>query len=70
MTIALAGAGASYRSWNATRREVEGETEDMVAAGEGRTRFLALWGLLTSVGFACAIGFSLIGLFTVPLCGS
>ena len=41
----------------------------MVEAGKGRTRFLSLWGLMTSVGFAGAIVFSLVGLLVVPLCG-
>ena len=35
----------------------------MFEAGEGRTRFLALWGLMTSIGFLVAIVFSLVGLF-------
>jgi hypothetical protein len=69
MTVALAGAAAAYRSWQATREESTGDTEDVMEAGRGRTRFLSVWGLLTSLGFAVAIGFSLIGLFAVPLCG-
>ncbi len=69
LALALAGAATAYRSWRATRQESEGDTEDAVEAGRGRTRFLSLWGLMTSIGFAVAIGFSLIGLFAVPLCG-
>jgi hypothetical protein len=69
LAIALAGAAAAHRSWRATREESHGDTEDMMEAGHGRTRFLSLWGLMTSLGFSVAIGFSLIGLFAVPLCG-
>jgi hypothetical protein len=69
LAIALAGAAAAHRSWRATRAESYGNTEEMTEAGRGRTRFLSLWGLMTSLGFSVAIGFSLIGLFAVPLCG-
>jgi hypothetical protein len=68
--IALAGAATAYGSWRATREEASGEAHHMIEAGEGRTRFLALWGLMTSFGFLGAIVFSLVGLFAVPLCGS
>lgn len=67
--IAVSGAAVALRLWRATREEVEGGAEEMVEAGKGRTRFLALWGLMTSVGFLGAIMFSLIGLLVVPLCG-
>jgi hypothetical protein len=70
LAIAAAAAVVAYGSWRATRHEASGETSHMVEAGEGRTRFLALWGLMTSIGFFIAIVFSLIGLFLVPLCGS
>jgi hypothetical protein len=69
LAIALAGAAAAHRSWRATREESHGDTEHMMESGGGRTRFLSFWGLMTSLGFSVAIGFSLIGLFAVPLCG-
>ncbi len=68
--FALAGAVTAYASWRATREEAAGEAHHMIEAGEGRTRFLALCGLMTSLGFLGAIVFSLVGLFTVPLCGT
>jgi hypothetical protein len=69
VVIAFAGAMTAYRSWAATHAEAHGDTEDLVEAGRGRTRFLALWGLMTSLGFAVAILFSLTGPLVVPLCG-
>ncbi len=69
MIVAVAGAVVAWRLWRATREEVEGDAEDMIEAGKGRTRFLSLWGLMTSLGFAGAILFSLVGLLVVPLCG-
>jgi hypothetical protein len=67
--VAVSGAVIAWRLWRATRQEVGGNAEEMVEAGKGRTRFLALWGVLTSLGFLGAIVFSLIGLIVVPLCG-
>lgn len=40
----------------------------MLNVGEGRTRFLAVFGLLTSVLFFVAIAFNTASLFLVPLC--
>ncbi len=65
---AAAGAAVSYRSWTATRHENAGHTGHVMETGVGRTRFLALLGLLTSCGFAAAIVFDLIVLLVVPLC--
>jgi hypothetical protein len=69
LAIALIGAAMAYRLWRATRREVSDEPHEMIEAGRGRTRFLALWGLMTSLGFAGAILFGVIGSLLVPLCG-
>jgi hypothetical protein len=69
LAIALGGAAAAYRAWQATRTESSGDSEDVIEAGRGRTRFLSIWGLMTSLGFFVAIIFSLVGLFAVPLCG-
>jgi hypothetical protein len=70
LAIAIAGSVTAYSSWQATREEAFGNTSHVVEAGRGRTRFLALWALFTSLGFSLAILFSLTGLFVVPLCGS
>jgi hypothetical protein len=69
IVVATVSAAVAYRLWRATREEASGGTRAMVEAGRGRTRFLALWGLMTSLGFLGAIVFSLIGLLVVPLCG-
>jgi hypothetical protein len=69
LALALAGGLTAYRTWQTTKQEGEGDTEHLVEVGHGRTRFLSLWGLLTSLGFTIAIAFSLTGLFMVPLCG-
>jgi hypothetical protein len=68
LAVTIAAMTMSYSSWRSTRGEAAGDTRHMFEAGEGRTRFLALWGLLTAAGFIIAILFGLVGLFVVPLC--
>jgi hypothetical protein len=53
-----------------TRGAVSSRQEELVEAGEGRTRFLAVWGIWTGVWFAIAILFNTIAVFAVPTCGS
>jgi hypothetical protein len=54
----LAGGTVAYRAWRDTRGE----------AGESRTCFLALCGMLTSLGFALAILFDTAVIAGVPSC--
>jgi hypothetical protein len=75
--IVIAGSAAlvSYRAWNRKRRTVSGDIEapeqawELIQIGEGRTRFLAIWGMMTGVGFALALVFDLMSPWVVPLCG-
>lgn len=57
---ALAGGIAAYAAFRASRREAT----DV----EGRTRFLAVWGLLSSLWFLAAILFNTIASLGVPPC--
>lgn len=66
--IALAAGFVSYRAWMLTREEHHGGSEHLMEVGEGRSRFLAYSGLLTSGGFLVAIVFAASS-FWVPLCG-
>jgi hypothetical protein len=68
MVAAVAWA-AAYRSWQATRDENDGQLHRLVEIGEGRTRFLALCGVLTSLGFLVAMIFASVAILLVPLCG-
>jgi hypothetical protein len=68
IAIAAVAALLSYRSWRSERQELAGNAGGVLDIGEGRTRFLSIWGMLTSVGFLTAIAFDVLGLW-VPLCG-
>lgn len=66
--ISASGAWVAYTSWRQTRQEAEGDTHLMLSAGEGRSRFMALAGLLTSVGFLVGVLFSIPAVMFVPAC--
>lgn len=68
LVAALAGGVISWSSWRATQNEKKGGATHAIHTGEGRTRFLALWGLMSSLWFFGAIVFNTIGSIVVPLC--
>lgn len=70
IVVSLIALVVSYRSWRATRAEAHGRIEHAVEIGEGRTRFLAIWGMISSLMFLGAILFAAIASIMVPLCGS
>ena len=67
IAVAVLAAVLSWRNWRRTRDKVR-SSGPLIEIGEGRTRFLALWGLMTGVGFAVAGAFDLLALWIVPVC--
>ena len=65
---AIAGGIVSYMSWRAVRNEKEGGQRQALEIDDGRVRFMALWGIMSSLWFFIAIAFSTIASVTVPLC--
>jgi hypothetical protein len=68
LVISATAAAMAYRNWTASARELAETDSPMVETGEGRTRFLAIWGLLIGIGFFVAVGFDLVGLWILPIC--
>jgi hypothetical protein len=68
LALALAGAVVSLLVYRRTRREAEGSTRELFEHGRGRTRFLALWGMLLGAGFGAVILLNGIALIGVPAC--
>ncbi len=69
LVVCIVAGLVSYRSW----RDTYGERFDwarLIQFGEGRSRFLATWGALTSLLFAILMVVSLVSLVVVPSCGS
>jgi hypothetical protein len=70
LVLAFVGLAVSAICWRRTRGEKPGEAEHLLHVGEGRTRFLAACGVLTSLGFALAILFDTAAVVAVPSCWS
>ena len=69
LTVAAAAGGAAWRSWRASRTEHPGDHAYPLETGAGRTRFMALAGLLLSGLFLLGVVMATIPLFFVPPCG-
>jgi hypothetical protein len=70
VAIALTAVAAviGWRLLVSTSGEHDDQPGGMVDAGEGRTRFLAIWALVTSGLFLAAIVFNTINLVMLPSC--
>jgi hypothetical protein len=68
MALAIAGGLVSWRSWRLTFEEAPGSAHNLLDLGEGRTRFLAMFGILASFLFALGLLFATAAVFVVPLC--
>jgi Na+/melibiose symporter-like transporter len=66
--VCLAAFGVSRRTFNRTRDEDKGEHQHLLEVGSGRTRFLALWGMVLGAGFAVATAMTAIAFFVLPRC--
>ncbi len=69
VVAAIAAFVVSWRIYRATRSEEGGRPAGLLDEGAGRTRFMALWGLLYSAGFCVATLFSVASYIALPRCG-
>lgn len=60
LAIVVAGGIFCRYVWNRTAAEKAGGPEAALTIGEGRTRFLAACGMMSSVGFVLAVAFNTI----------
>jgi hypothetical protein len=68
LIAALAGGIVSYTCWRAVHAEQQHGQHHALEVGEGRTRFMALWGIMSSLCFFGAIAFNTIASVMAPLC--
>ncbi len=66
--LAIAAGVTALVSWRTTREEMDGREEALLEIGDGRTRFMALSGVLVSILFLLAIGLSYLSIAVVPPC--
>lgn len=69
LAISASAVIVGYRLWQATSEEVTQIEPAIMEEGEGRTRFLAIWGMLIGIGFFVAVFFDFVGLWILPICG-
>ncbi len=66
--MALVAFLVSWRIYLATREEVAGEAGGLMDEAAGRTRFMALWGMLYGGGFCLITLFTLAAYANLPRC--
>jgi hypothetical protein len=69
IAIGAVSIALAYRVWTDTLEERAESGPPLMEAGEGRTRFLAIWGILIGAGFVLAVVFDFVGLWILPICG-
>jgi len=66
--IAVAAFLVSQRAYKRVRAESHGDHRHLMDVGGGRTRFLALWGMIFSAAFAVGIAMNAVAYFLLPRC--
>ena len=66
--VALLAALVSWRAWARTGDEAAGDHRHVLEVGSGRTRFLALWGVVLGTGSALATALTAVAFFFLPRC--
>jgi len=68
VAIALTALFVSWRAFDRTRRESDGDSPRLSESGAGRARFLALWGILLGGGFALTTVITAFAFVVLPRC--
>jgi hypothetical protein len=68
LAVCASGGFVAYGAWRRTRGEHRGGGGTLLDIGEGRSRFMALAGMMTSAGFLIGTLFSVPAALLVPAC--
>jgi hypothetical protein len=68
-SVCLAALVVASLNWRRTHAEKAGDADHLVESGDGRTRFMAMCGVISSVLFLLATSLAALNLTTVPTCG-
>lgn len=68
LALAASAGYVALELWKKTKDEKSGATQELVQAGEGRTRFMAMCGMLTSALFGVAVAVDALGSIVGPPC--
>ncbi len=66
--VSTAAFVVSRRTYIRVQGESRGSHQHLLDVGSGRTRFLALWGMVLGASFAVATAMTLIAFFVLPRC--
>jgi heme/copper-type cytochrome/quinol oxidase subunit 2 len=68
IVVCVVAGLVAWRNWRRTREEAAGSAHHLIEGGDGRTRFMAMVGILCSGLFGLAVLFSAAMLAVVPPC--
>jgi hypothetical protein len=68
VVLSLLAFGVSWRAFRRTQQEAAGGSAQLLDRGAGRTRFLALWGMLLGSAFAVAAAMTAMAFILLPRC--
>jgi hypothetical protein len=68
LALALGAATLSWFHWRRRKTEKPGKTKEILSTGEGRSRFLATVGVISSLGFSIGILFNTVEPFMIKAC--
>jgi hypothetical protein len=69
VVLCIAALIIAFASWRRTRHEATGDMHRLLGSGDGRTRFMAMAGTMTSALFLIATVLAALNLVGVPPCG-
>lgn len=69
LALGIAALATAWHSWKTTQHEKSGSADMLLAHGEGRSRFMAMGGLMVSLLFDLAILCNFLSLVFIPACG-
>ena len=67
--ICIAAGMVAFANWRQSRHEKPGDAHQLLGSGDGRTRFTAMAGILTSLLFLVGTVLAALNLLGVPPCG-
>jgi len=68
LVAAAVALAVAYRNLDRTGHELAHNPAGLMEAGEGRSRFLSVWGIWTGILFVLAIAFNTLSVFWAGLC--
>lgn len=67
--VCIAAGAVAFAGWRKTRDEKPGDAHQLLGGGDGRTRFMAMAGIMTSGLFAVGTALAALNLAAISPCG-